>query len=259
MSPNGSPSNGASFRGATAAPASSTSAERLDLATVPMFVLSTPLGEAATLLVGFADGRVTREVTLEQAVGRWYAYSPMAAGRMAFVVSDVDLTEIHLITASSEEVAISEVQGHPLTLELALAPDGMSVYYLGRERLAPDVPGSTGLGATTVVWRVGLGGDGVPERVLPPATPTNTDAYWSDPNHWRSHLFITPGGSTLVAADCISGGFAPCRIRTVDIANGGIRDLSSDAIGTVIGLSGRSLVGVAASQEMGGLVVLNLD
>jgi hypothetical protein len=241
--------------GATSLP---TASPGLDLATIPIFVDDSPMAGDGALRVGFADGRTTRKLSLKTADRRWYAFSWMTGGRMAYAVSDPDLTEIHLITAATGDVATFEVKGHPtITVDLTLAPDGRSAFFVGRERIVPDLPGNPDIGAATGVWRVDLNADGVPERILPPATPTDADPFWTD-GHLASQLFLMADGSTLVAADWI-GGISPARIRVIDLATGSKVDRSAEAMVLPIGVSGRDLVGLAASDGPQRLVALDLD
>jgi hypothetical protein len=231
----------------------------LDLTTIPIFVDDGGIAGDRPLRVGFADGRITRELTLKTALRRWYAYSWMTGGRVAFAVSDPDRTEIHVITAATGDVVTFDVEGPPtiITNELALTPDGRSAYFVGRERIVPDLPGNPDIGAATGVWRVDLRGDGVPVRLLPPATPTSADPFWTD-GHASSDLFLTADGSILVATDWI-GGISQARIRVVDLATGSTADRTIDAMVSPIGISGRELVGFAASDGPQRLVTINLD
>lgn len=133
----------------------------------------------------------------------------------------------------------------------------MSVYYIGRERVTPDLPGNPDIGPATGVWRVDLRGGGVPVRILPPAAPTGTDPLRKDLNRVSSQLFMTRDGATLVASDFV--GSDPARIRVVDLATGAIADVSTAAIEVPLGVSGRVLVGLARLAETSPLVVLDLD
>ncbi len=244
--------------GATSLPSVSHSSEPLDLATIPIVVDDTPMAGDGALRVGFADGRTTREQPLERADRRWYAFSWMTGGRVAYSVSNPDETVIHVITAATGDVSTFEIKGHPtITTEITLAPDGRSVFFVGRERIAPVLPGNPDIEAATGVWRVDLGGDGVQVPILPPATPTSGDPFWTD-GHMASDLFLTPDGATLVAVDWI-GGISPARIRVVDVASGSTVDRSTDAMVLPLGISGRDLVGLGASDGPERLVVLDLD
>ena len=236
----------------------SSGSKALDLATIPIFVDDTPMAGDGGLRIGFADGRTTRQLVLKAADRRWYADSRMTGGRMAYSVSDPGLTEIHVVTAATGKVSTLEVKGHPaITADLTLAPDGRSVFYVGRERIVPDLPGNPDIGAATGVWRVDLGGDGVPERVLPPATPTSLDPFWTD-GHLASGLFLTSDGATLVAADWV-GGISPARIRVVDLGTGAVVDRSAKAMMLPLGVSGRDLVGLAAAEGPDRVLALDLN
>lgn len=244
--------------GATSLPTASLASGVLDLTTIPIFVDDTPMAGDGSLRVGFADGRITRRLPLKTAARRWYADSWMTGGRMAYAVSDPDLTEIHVITAATGNVATLEVKGHPtITADLTLSPDGRSAFYVGRQRIVPELPGNPDIGAATGVWRVDLGGDGVPVPILPPAAPTTSDPFWTD-GHLTSDLFLTSDGATLVAADWV-GGISPARIRVVDLATGAMVDRSTEALVLPLGISGRDLVGLAAAEGPDRLLVVDLN
>jgi hypothetical protein len=239
--------------GATSLPTASPGSEVLDLTTIPMFVDNPLLAGDRMMKVGFADGRITRELALTRTEERWYADSWMTGGRVAYAVSDPDLTEIHVITAATGDISTFEVEGHPAITALILAPDGGSAFYVGWQRRVPYLQGNSVLEAGTGVWRLDLSVDAVPVRILPPATPTSGSPFWLD-GEVDSALFIASDGGTLVAADSVGTGAA--RIRVVDFATGSTVDRSTEAIVYPQGVSGRDLVGVSAEWR---LVVLDLD
>jgi hypothetical protein len=230
--------------GATSLPTASPGSEVLDLTTIPMFVDNPLLAGDRMMKVGFADGRITRELALTRTEERWYADSWMTGGRVAYAVSDPDLTEIHVITAATGDISTFEVEGHPAITALILAPDGGSAFYVGWQRRVPYLQGNSVLEAGTGVWRLDLSVDAVPVRILPPATPTSGSPFWLD-GEVDSALFIASDGGTLVATDSVGTGAA--RIRVVDFATGSTVDRSTEAIVYPQGVSGRDLVGVSAN------------
>jgi hypothetical protein len=231
-------------RSSTFEPSASVPVE-LDLETIPMFVLDTPLGGPADeVTVGYADGRITGSVTLERQDRRLTAASSMAGGRMAYLYSGLNGTEFGVVTVATGAVHRIELQASPIVQafdDLVIIPDGSAVYYVGATGVV-DSSGSPTIGNSTGLWRVDVAGDGVPERVLPPPTATNAAPGWLDPTGQRSRLFLTHDGAFLVVADCVDS--APCRIRSLETGTGEVRDWSGHAMELALGVSERSIVGL---------------